>query len=187
MGFNSTIITKKKQLKCGCFDYAFSKGLCKTHATILSTKKRQALANDAPKVRKIAQTEQDMDLAKKIGSANAELERWFQDRRKEMVGYCEHCGCVSEKNSDKYYKYSIAHLLPKNNFKSIATHPDNWIELCYHYSSCHTNFDTHFIDIIDLNCFELVIKKFARMYPSIALEERRRIPPILIEYLKTEI
>ena len=40
MGFNSTIISKKKKLKCGCFDYNFSHGLCKMHATIESTKKR---------------------------------------------------------------------------------------------------------------------------------------------------
>lgn len=37
---NSTIITKKRKLDCGCFDYAFSKNRCKAHATIESTKKR---------------------------------------------------------------------------------------------------------------------------------------------------
>lgn len=37
---NSTIIPKKKKLKCGCFDYAFSKGRCKMHATIQSTNER---------------------------------------------------------------------------------------------------------------------------------------------------
>lgn len=39
---NSTIISKKKLLKCGCYDYNFSKGRCKTHATIESTNKRVA-------------------------------------------------------------------------------------------------------------------------------------------------
>jgi len=40
MGFNSTIINKKKKLACGCFDFNFSKGRCKTHATIEDTNKR---------------------------------------------------------------------------------------------------------------------------------------------------
>lgn len=40
MRFNSTIIPKKKQLACGCFDYAFSKNRCKNHATIEDTQKR---------------------------------------------------------------------------------------------------------------------------------------------------
>jgi len=34
MGFNSTIITKKKMLRCGHFSYNFSKGRCKQCATI---------------------------------------------------------------------------------------------------------------------------------------------------------
>lgn len=37
---NSTIISKKRKLDCGCFDYAFSKNKCKQHATIDSTNKR---------------------------------------------------------------------------------------------------------------------------------------------------
>ena len=40
MAFNSTIISKKRKLACGCFDYAFSKNRCKQCATIQSTNKR---------------------------------------------------------------------------------------------------------------------------------------------------
>lgn len=42
MAYNSTIISKKKLLKCGCYDYNFSKGRCKAHATIESTNARIA-------------------------------------------------------------------------------------------------------------------------------------------------
>lgn len=38
--YNSTIISKKKKLACGCWDYPFSKGRCKMHATIEDTNKR---------------------------------------------------------------------------------------------------------------------------------------------------
>jgi len=40
MVHNSTIITKRKNLKCGHFDFNFSKGRCKQCATIGSTKER---------------------------------------------------------------------------------------------------------------------------------------------------
>ena len=43
------------------------------------------------------------------------------------------------------------------------------------------------IDTTDLYCFDQVIQKFTRIYPHIAAEEKRRIPPILIEYLNTEL
>lgn len=185
--FNSTIITKKKNLSCGHFDFAFSKGRCKQCATIDSTAKRQALAKEAPKVRKIAVIEQDTDLAQKIATYHAELERWFKARRNEMTGICANCGGKTERNNDKYYKFSIGHILPKRFFRSIATHEKNWLELCHFGNSCHTNYDNSMIDLIELNCFDEVINKFVAMYPDIAIEERRRIPPILFEYLKTEI
>lgn len=133
-------------------------------------------------LRLLAVTEPDV----RAGKDYAELDRWFKDRQKEMTGKCQNCGGKTEKDS-RHYKCSVAHLLPKAYFKSVATHPDNWLELCFYGQSCHTNFDNKMIDIIDLHCFDTVIQKFVKIYPFIAQEERRRIPPILLEYLKTEI
>ena len=167
---NSTIKRNKKKLSCGCFDYNFSKNRCKMHATIEDSTKR--LMNK--------------DQVSSKFTNNAELQRWFEDRRKEMTGFCANCGGVTSKNDDKYYKFCIAHLLPKAYVKSIATHPDNWIELCYFGKSCHAQYDNHMIDMIDLNCFDSVIEKFVRMYPSISKDERRRIPSVLLEYIEIE-
>lgn len=47
MSYNSTIITKKRMLSCGCFDYAFSKNRCKKHATIESALIRMSKADDS--------------------------------------------------------------------------------------------------------------------------------------------
>jgi hypothetical protein len=108
----------------------------------------------------------------------------------EMTGRCMHCNgdtMILNKDADSKFHYSVCHILPKNLFPSVSTHPDNWIELCYYGKSCHKNFDDHMIDIVDLNCFGIVIERFVKIYPSIALTERKRIPPILIEYLKTEM
>ena len=41
----STIISKKRKLSCGCFDYAFSKNRCKQHATVDSYNRRLAAHN----------------------------------------------------------------------------------------------------------------------------------------------
>lgn len=155
----------------------------KTKEQIERQKKRNAIRNASAKISKI----EGEDVNKEMSKGYSELDRWFKDRRKEMTGRCEHCSGVSCKHDDKYYKHSIAHLLPKKIFKSVATHPDNWIELCFWNNSCHTNFDNHMIDLIDLNCFDNVINKFAKIYPDIAPEEKRHIPKILIEYLKTEL
>jgi hypothetical protein len=132
----------------------------------------------APKsAKKIAQ-EKDAD--------NDELLQWFKERRKEMQGSCKHCGGKTMKDDDTKYHYSLAHLLPKAYFPSVATHPLNCIELCFYGESCHTNLDNGVLDLIDLNCFDEVIKKVVSIYPSIEKSERRRIPTILLEYLNTE-
>jgi len=46
MGFNSTIISKKRKLSCGCFDFAFSKNRCKRHATVDSYNRRLSAHNN---------------------------------------------------------------------------------------------------------------------------------------------
>ena len=89
-------------------------------------------------------------------------------------------------DNDIYWKFSIAHLLPKAYVKSVRTHPDNWLELCHFGNGCHNMYDTNMLDLMDMNCFDTVINKFVAMYPSIALQERRRIPNILLQYVETE-
>lgn len=189
---NSTIIRKKKQLKCGCFDYAFSKNRCRLHATVEDTKKRAEKYAAQPTVRKagwfdLNKVEEVDEISNEPKRGSNELWRWFQSQRSNMKGVCSHCGGKTQKNDDKTFHYSICHILPKNLFKSVATNDDNWIELCYYNNSCHSNFDNNMIDIIDLNCFDEVVEKVTRMYPHIAPEERRRIPAILREYVKTEL
>lgn len=120
-------------------------------------------------------------------SGGAELNRWFEDRWKEMSGRCVNCGKPSCKWSANYYKFSICHILPKAYFKSVATHPDNWIELCFWGdNSCHTNMDNKMLDLIDMNCWDEIVVKFQTMYPYIAPKERKRIPNVLLQYINTD-
>ena len=200
---NSTIVPKKKQLNCGHFDYNFSKNRCKQCATIDSTKLRHMkeseieyngkrfgtyLSNDPflPKINSKTKGKIKIEGAIITGSDFKVLDKWFKEKEKDLTGVCQHCGGKTQKGQ-KNYKCSVAHILPKAYFKSVATHPDNFLELCFYGNSCHTNFDNNMIDIMELNCFDDVIKKFTRMYPDIALEERRRIPGLLLEYVKIEL
>lgn len=178
MGYNSTIINKKKKCKsCGRMDYIFSKGRCKQCSTQEDSKKRID-----------AHEEQETECGRaKKNNSGAEIQRWFLDRRDEMVGYCANCGKPSCKNDDKYYKHSIAHILPKAYFPSVATHPSNWIELCFWGNSCHTNMDNKTLDLSEMACWDVIVKRFQEIYPSISKNERRRIPSILLQYIGTDL
>jgi hypothetical protein len=161
----------------------------KEQAKLPKFKKRAPIAKKSAK--KIAQEKEEMELQSQIKALNigkgADLTRWFEDRRKEMTGRCLHCNSVSCKQNDEYYKFSIAHILPKRLFKSIATHPLNWIELCFWGNSCHSNFDNNTLDITELNCFDTVIERFIAMYPYIDKKERKYIPEVLLQYLPIDI
>ena len=133
-----------------------------------------------------AKESDEIEKGKELTTGGADLKRWFEDRRKELTGRCAHCGGRSCKDSDQYWKFSIAHILPKNIFKSVATHPLNYIELCFFNNSCHTNFDNKTLDIMDLNCFDTVIQRFVAIYPAIDVKERRYIPDVLLQYIEIE-
>jgi hypothetical protein len=132
------------------------------------------------------------------------LDAWFEMIKPQLTGKCKHCGGKTwtieddlalhndgdetvYKNKQEFYRHCIAHILPKAYFESVATHPLNFIELCFWSPSCHTNFDNLTLDIVDLNCFDEVITKFQAMYPFIAKAERKRIPQILMNYVEVDV
>lgn len=154
----------------------------KEKAKLPREKKKYVIPKKSAK--KIKQEAEQKELNKSTGGS--EMERWFKARRLEMKGICSHCSGKTSKDSDKYYHFCLAHILPKNLFKSIKTHPLNYLELCFFGNSCHTNFDTHQIDITELNCYDVVIERFIGMYPEIVPDERKYIPEVLLQYVKNE-
>lgn len=120
------------------------------------------------------------------GETKSDLDSWFEDRRKEMTGKCLFCGGKTEVHNDDTFKNSIAHILPKrkNQFPSVACHPDNWVELCFFGNSCHTNFDAGIITwefLADSKEWEVIAGKFLKIYPYINEIEKRNLPEVLLK------
>lgn len=111
------------------------------------------------------------------------LSKWFKDRHSEMTGKCANCGGKTQKGQ-KNYKCSVCHILPKAIFPSVATHPLNFIELCFYEESCHTNLDNGIIDVSKMKCYKLIIVRFLKIYPSIAKNERKNIPDVFMQHLQ---
>jgi hypothetical protein len=95
--------------------------------------------------------------------------------RKTMTGKCLFCTGKSQKHDEETFHFSLAHLLPKAIFPSVATHPDIIIELCFYGESCHTNFDQGKITwefIKDSAEWEFIKEKLLNVLPAVAEEER---------------
>lgn len=129
-------------------------------------------------------------LAKESGT-DAAMDKWFEDGRKTMTGICLFCGGRTEKNNDKTYRNSEAHLFPKRKkmFPSIALHPENRIELCFFGNSCHTNFDNKMIELEDIKfkrplAWEVIIEKSKILYPLMTSNEKNKVPEIILQEIK---
>lgn len=109
-------------------------------------------------------------------SGDNKLDLFFEEARTKMCGRCLFCNGKTEASNDETYRRSIAHLLPKAIFESVATHPCNWIELCFFGESCHTNFDNGIISlemIKDSAEWGIIREKLLILLPLVSLEERK--------------
>ena len=128
-------------------------------------------------------------VEKDIDTGETLKEVWFAARRKEMTGFCFCCGKPSSKNDNKYFRFSIAHVLPKSLFESVMFHPENAIELSY-WEGCHSNMDNkgyEWVKIWKPKLWAEVVRKFHILYPFIDKSEYHFIPQVLHETLNENI
>lgn len=128
----------------------------------------QSVINDEP---------ENIDLQ----SLNKEtiLQRWYKDRIKEATGRCVECNKpINYRNQDDAFG-SQAHLLPKSLFPSVATHPENCMELgrwC-----CHGQYDSSW-----RNASRMKIWPHARdviwdvLIPLLTPQEKSKLPDIIL-------
>lgn len=111
---------------------------------------------------------------KKSGESDA-IYNFFVEMRPGMTGKCLFCGDPTQKNNDETFHFSLAHLLPKSSFPSVATNPDNIIELCFYNVSCHAQFDNGKITwemIYDSADWIPIREKLLKVLPAVAANER---------------
>lgn len=110
-----------------------------------------------------------------------EQNKWFLDRAKECTGICCNCGGPSAITSGIYWKWAIAHVFPKEEkygFPSIATHPNNFIELCI---ECHTLYDRSLHVAHTLTCWKFAVEKF-ELFKDYIEEKSRKYLGLFIHY-----
>lgn len=135
----------------------------------LKEKKKYVLNKVSPK------RQAKLDEQKASGT-DSEMDLFFKSQRKGMTGRCLFCNGDTMKNDDDKFHFSLAHLLPKAIFKSIATHPSNIIELCFFNNSCHTNFDNGMITwefIKDSAEWTIIREKLLEVLPLVSPEEQK--------------
>lgn len=109
-----------------------------------------------------------------------ELDAWFEARYQERPRTCEEPGC-DEKLPTRIkwmIKATIAHVVPKRLFHSVAIHPLNRVFLCKHH---HDDYDSSWAKARTLGCWPLAVERFQVFMHLISDKELRFLPPALRE------
>lgn len=148
-------------------------GLCQFHYKNEQSKKYLERQKERNKIRFL----QNSPVNKEVAIKNIDLNQWYKRQRKYMTGKCCNCNNPSSKDNEKYWRWSIAHVFPKNIFKSVATNDENWIELCI---ECHTLFDSNLETASEMKCFLLAAQKFYLFHDKIT--ENHKYKNLFSEY-----
>lgn len=161
------------------------KGYCKSHQSLREDFDRRSITQKAidkhkvnKKLNSLKGTPENKELVEKEKSKRTVIGDWYLDRRKEMCGVCCECGKTTSRGSDKYFTWSICHIVPKSLVPSVATHEHNWIELCQQH---HQEFDSTFDKAEKMMCFGEVKQKFQLFKHLIPNEQLRKINPHLLK------
>jgi len=148
-------------------------------------------------IRKISLKKQArQDEEKKLCSAEGDtfLEQWFKNCRLFMTGICQ-CGCgePSQKNDNKFFRGSAAHIFPKCDFPSIMYHPLNWVERrlwagLTGTNACHDEMDdiTKMRQWPNFADWEDIKAKFFVLDPLLTEEEKKKDFYIMLAKLVSE-
>ena len=142
--------------------------------------KREIKSNVKTAVRSLLSSPQNQEGVKRALNGYkepTELDQWYMDRRVEMTNVCIECGKSTQKSNEKYYRWSICHIVPKSLVPSVATNIFNWVELCQLH---HQEFDNTFDKAAAMMCFGEVKMKFQIFKKEIPNEELRKVNPHLL-------
>ncbi|OYY99539.1 MAG: hypothetical protein B7Y37_13695 [Sphingobacteriia bacterium 28-36-52] len=134
---NSTIIRKKRKLDCGCYDYAFSKNLCKAHATIKSTQKR---------VEKHEEQEESESIQNLISDLDFVFSHYIRNKYADDKGFVE---CYTCSKKAPIAEMSNGHYTSRSNY-GLRFMEDNCRVQCY---ACNSKHET------DITPFKIALEK----------------------------
>lgn len=148
----------------------------------LPTKKeRKPIAKKSAK--KIAE-----EKAVKVEWEDTELQKWYAAIMEREEGRCWETGERINKEDKFGWQGSIAHVLPKSLFPSVATHPLNYMILKM-WGGTHGNYDASWERAAKMKVWPHAVKIINILYPLLTPEEKARVRNIevIAQEIKPEL
>lgn len=143
-------------------------------------KKKYKLNKVAPKT---AAKKAEQEKANSKEGKEETLNQWFEKIAKRHllggIGLCMECGAPIPA---EYMRHATAHLLPKKNFKSIATNDLNYLILCAG-NGCHDK--THRLDkFVTMRVWPQAAKQINQLLPLLPYDELKYVSQQLYDALE---
>lgn len=119
-------------------------------------------------------------------NVESELQVWYGNIMKKEVKICWNCGADLKHYNKQDWHSSIAHVIPKQHFKSVQCHPLNYLILGK-WCNCHGTYDSNWMKAAGMKIFPKAIERFILIEPNIARNERQFIPEVLLQELPPSI
>ena len=155
-----------KHKDCTNFQAMGFGGYCHQHKTEDSGYERKQVAAERKKAAKNAEQKIRKEFnPKAIGKGvDAELEKWFADIAKqlELKPICWECRKTIPK---AYFRAATAHILQKSIFKSVATHPNNFVIACAS-NGCHKKTE-QLNTLVKMKIYPIIRERFLELLPIV--------------------
>lgn len=133
-----------------------------------------------PKVSKKRAAE--IQAAKEVGGdGKSDLVKWYEKIMQNEPGKCWETNERINKQDKLGWHGSIAHILCKKNFPSVATHPQNYMILSM-WNGSHANYDSSWERAASMKVWPYALKIIITvLLPLLPSEEKRHLPDVVLQ------
>jgi hypothetical protein len=124
---------------------------------------------------------QDAEAKEARGGEATELQKWYQKIMDSEVPKCWETGEKIDKNDKFGWHGSIAHILPKELFPSVETHPVNYMILKM-WGGTHGQYDSNWENAAKMKVWPYALKTIiGTLFPCLTPEEKRKLPEVILQ------
>ena len=160
---------------------------------------KEALAKERKPIAKVSKKKMlENKIAKEaLGGSDTELQKWYEAIMTKENNKCWETGEWIDKYEDiilddevvgqkfsKGWHGSIAHCLPKGDYPSVATHPQNYMILKM-WGGTHGQYDSSWLNASKMKVWGHACKIFNILYPLLTQEEKAKLPEIILKEIKS--
>lgn len=149
---------------------------------------KEAVAKKKKPLKKVSDKRQkELEVEKELrGGCDTELQQWYAAIMKKEEGKCWETGERIDKNDTFGWHGSIAHVLPKNDYPSVMTHPLNYMILKM-WGGTHGQYDSNWENASKMKVWPYAVKIINQLFPMLTKEEKAKLPDIIIQEIDPKI